>query len=146
MKFKVGSVPYLNAKPLVRAFEVWGAESPVDVVYDVPSRLPELLASGEVQAIMVSSIESICHPGKRVAGGVCVGTQKEVLSVRVFSKVPPRKIQTLALDQSSMTSNALAQIILLQTYGAIPAVEPQPPNLNKMLATHDARRLRSHRR
>jgi chorismate dehydratase len=138
MKYTVGSVPYLNAKPLVRAFEVWGDESPVHVVYEVPSKLPELLAAGAVQAIMVSSIEALRHPGKRVAAGVCIGSQREVLSVRVFSKVPPGEIRTLALDQSSMTSNALAQIVLSQTYGVKPITGPQPPNLVAMLADHDA--------
>src|SRR5471032_1724555 len=106
MKYTVGSVPYLNAKPLVRAFEVWGEESPVNVIYEVPSKLPALLAAGEVQAIMVSSIEAFRHPGSRIAEGVCIGSQREVMSVRLFSKVPPRMIETLALDQSSMTSNA----------------------------------------
>jgi chorismate dehydratase len=138
MKFTVGSVPYLNAKPLVRAFEVWGDESPVDVVYNVPAKLPALLAQGAVQAIMVSSIEALRHPGARLAAGVCVGSQQEVMSVRVFSKVPPGQIKTLALDQSSMTSNGLAQIVLREAYGASPVAEPLPPNLGDMLSDHDA--------
>jgi len=138
MKYTVGSVPYLNAKPLVKAFEVWGKDSPVDVIYEVPSKLPALLESGTVQAIMVSSIEAFRNPGSRIAEGVCIGSKREVLSVRLFSKVPADQIRTLALDQSSMTSNALAQIILSERYGVTPKADPQPPNLCDMLATHDA--------
>lgn len=138
MIYRVGCVPYLNAKPLVRLFEDMKGESPVEVVYDVPSRLPEMLASGQVQAIMVSSIEALRVPGKRVADGVSISTQKEVLSVRLFSKVPPRMIRTVAFDQSSMTSNALAQIILKERYERNVDGEPRPPSLSDMLADHDA--------
>lgn len=138
MKYTVGSVPYLNAKPLVRAFEIWGESSPVDVVYDVPSRLPAMLASGQVEAIMVSSIESLRYEGTRVAQGVCVCSQREVRSVRLFSKVRPNAIGSLALDQSSMTSNALAQIVLKEAYGVSPQAAPLPPSLEDMLAAYDA--------
>ncbi len=138
MTYTVGSVPYLNAKPLVRMFEEMGSDSPVRVVYDVPSRLPALLASGEVQAILGSSIEALSQPNMRVAEGICIGSQRDVLSVKLFSKVPIRNIRTLALDQSSGTSNALAQIILKERYDATPEVEQCAPNLVGMLTNHDA--------
>jgi len=138
MMYTVGSVPYLNAKPLIRYFEDLGDDSPVKVVFDVPSKLPALLESGEVQAIMVSSIESLRKPGNRVAYGVCIGTREEVLSVRVFSKVPAQQIQTIAWDQSSMTSNALAQIVLKENYGVEPHGPKLSPNLEEMLQDHDA--------
>ncbi len=138
MTYTVGSVPYLNAKPLVRMFEELGDDSPVKVIYDVPSRLPKLLEEGTVQAIMVSSIEALRQPGKRIAQGVCIGTQKDVMSVRIFSKVSPKRIETLALDQSSMTSNALARIILKERYDVAPEVSYAAPNLQEMLVNHDA--------
>lgn len=138
MKFRVGSVPYLNAKPLVRQFEDLGASSPVSVVYDVPSRLPALLEAGEVQAILVSSIEALRHPDLHFADGVSICSQREVFSVRLFSKVPFGEIRRLALDASSMTSNALAQILLDQRFGARPATTTLPPDLNTMLTKCDA--------
>ncbi|MFX8389395.1 MqnA/MqnD/SBP family protein, partial [Acinetobacter baumannii] len=52
MKGRVGSVPYVNAAPLVWSLERHG----VEVVTAVPSGLPALLAAGEVQAILVSSV------------------------------------------------------------------------------------------
>ena len=138
MKYTVGSVPYLNAKPLVRIFEDWGDQSPVKVVYEIPSKLPTLLAENQAQAIMVSSIESLRHPNKRIAEGVCIGSQQEVLSVRIFSKVHPEKIQSIALDRSSMTSNALAKIVLKERHGVDPIAHPMLPNISDMLAEHDA--------
>lgn len=136
--FSVGCVPYLNAKPLVRLFEELGDRTPVRVRYDVPSRLPSMLATGEVQAIMVSSIEALRLPGKRVADGVSISSQKEVLSVRLFSKTPPEEIERVAFDASSMTSNALAQIVLADRYGRETTADLLAPSLPQMLADHDA--------
>jgi len=137
MSYTVGCVPYLNAKPLVRRFHDLGVDSPVRVLYDVPSKLPALLAEGSVQAILVSSIEALRAPC-RVADGVSISSQNEVLSVRVLSKVPFQSIETLALDRSSMTSNTLAEILLRtvrkEPYRTVVAT----PDLETMLAEADA--------
>jgi chorismate dehydratase len=133
--YRVGSVPYLNSKPLVKPLE-WRGE--VFVEYAVPSRLPQMLNAGPVDAIMVSSIYALTTPGSRVAAGISIGTQRDVVSVRLFSKVPPAEIQSVAWDASSMTSNALAKIVLAERYGAVVSGSSQPPVLSEMLARHDA--------
>lgn len=138
MRYRVGSVPYLNAKPLVKPLEWRGGESPVEVVYAVPSKLPALLSQGSVQAIMVSSIHALTEPGSRVAAGLSISSQDEVLSVRLFSKVPLDRIETLALDASSMTSSALARIVLAERFGVRPAFSALSPGLDSMLERHDA--------
>ena len=112
--------------------------SDVRVVYDVPSRLPALLASGEAQAILVSSIEAFRMPGAKVVEGVCIGSRKAVKSVRLFSKVPFAQISRLALDASSMTSNELALMVLRATYGVVPACQTAEPSLEGMLQSADA--------
>lgn len=136
--FTVGCVPYVNAIPLVMGFVDAGDLSPVNVQYDVPSRLPALLDSGRAQAILVSSIDAFRTPGRRMAKGVCIGSDGPVKSVRLFSKVPPSEIRSLALDQASMTSNRLAQLVLDSRYGCRPALVSMPPDLLSMLAEADA--------
>lgn len=138
MAYTVGSVPYANAYPLVRAFEKLGDLSPVQVVYAVPSELPAMLESGEVQAILVSSIEAFRSAGARVADSVCIGSRDEVKSVRLFSKVPFDQITSLALDASSLTSNQLALMILRETYGVEPVAISHAPALEPMLELADA--------
>jgi predicted solute-binding protein len=64
VSYVVGCVPYVNAKPLVTFFERLGDQSPVRVLYDVPSRLPALLDSGAAQAALVSSFEALRTPGR----------------------------------------------------------------------------------
>lgn len=134
---RLGSVPFLNAKPLIHSF-VEGAQPCEELILDQPSRLPLLLERGLVDAILVSSIECFRNPEAVVARGVSISSNGPVKSVRLFSKVPFTEVRTLALDQSSMTSNHLAQILLAELFDVSPRSETCPPNLSDMLADHDA--------
>lgn len=137
-KYRVGCVSYVNATPLIWWFNHLGENSPVEVVFDVPSKLPGLLENGEVQAILVSSIDSILHPNRCVLSNACIGSNGPVESVRLFSRVPFPEIKTLALDASSMTSNRLAQIILREKYNISPQTVTMAPDGESMLAQCDA--------
>jgi predicted solute-binding protein len=134
-QFRVGCVPYVNARPLVSAFDQ--PNEFVEVVYDVPSKLPALLDTGEVDAILVSSIELLRRADLRPAAEVGIMSYGPVQSVRLLSKVPLTEIKSLALDQSSMTSNILAQVILAEQ-GVFPTTETLSPDAPNMLAHHDA--------
>lgn len=136
--FTIASVPYINAIPLVMQFEAQGDASPVRVLYDVPSKLPQLLDDRVADAIMVSSVDALRVPGRTVADGVCIGSWDEVQSVRLFSKTPFAQIESLALDQASMTSNRLAQLVLAEAYGVRPRTLTLAPELDSMLAVADA--------
>jgi chorismate dehydratase len=138
MKPVIGSVPYLNAKPLIKAFQHQGNESPVEVVCDVPSHLPPMLDAGHAQAVMASSFDALRTPGRRIAGGVSISSLGAAESVRLFSKVEPRRIEKLALDESSLTSNHLTLVLLAERYGARPQAMPVPPDREAMLAEFDA--------
>lgn len=132
----IGSVPYANAVPLVLRFE----EDPslnVRVVYDLPSRLPARLESGECDAVLVSSLYALETPGCRWLPSVGIASEGAVMSVRLFSRVPPSEIATLALDAASLTSNALARLLLAER-GVRPECRPLAPNLEAMLAQADA--------
>lgn len=136
--YTVGCVPYVNARPLVHWIEDLGPDAPVKIFYEVPSALPASLSSAEADAVMVSSVECLTQPGARIAEGVCIGTDGPVESVKLFSRVPFGQITTLALDQSSLTSNRLGQLVLREVYGAAPKVVTMPPVQETMLAQADA--------
>lgn len=137
MRTVLGCVPYVNAKPIIDRFH-FGGPTDVEVVYDVPSRLPALLDSGQACAVLASSYEALSTPGRTIGADVSISTFGPAESVRLFSKVPPATIQSLALDKSSLTSNHLALVILKERYDCEPLSEPLPPSLVDMLATHDA--------
>lgn len=132
----IGSVPYVNARPLVQRFD----DDPslgVKVVYDVPSKLAQRLQIENWQAALVSSYFALTSDFQ-VADGVGIISDGPVASVRLFSKVPFERVERLALDQSSMTSNALAQIVLHEQFGVVPESQTELPNLESMLRNHDA--------
>lgn len=108
-RYSVGSVPYVNARPLVAQF--LDDDRNVTVIETVPSGLPSFLDSGEFQAILVSSIE-LMRPGRVTVGNVGIVSHGAVESVRIVSHVAWKEIRTLSPDPASMTSNALAQILL----------------------------------
>lgn len=133
-RFTVGSVPYVNAVPLTHFLPELG----VDVRFAVPSELPAMLENGEAQAVLVSSVDALRVPERRMASGVCIGSDGPVKSVRLFSKVPFAEIRSLAWDSSSMTSNRLALVLLSELYGVQPEVQSHHPDLHRMLETCDA--------
>lgn len=133
MDYAVGAVSYVNAWPLIH-----GLRGRVGFELEVPSALPPLLESGRVQSILVSSFHALSQPGLAYAEGCCIGSTGPAESVRLFSKIPFREIQTLALDASSMTTNALARILLAERYHVYPQTFVRPPDQAAMLADCDA--------
>lgn len=133
----IGCVPYVNAKPLVDRFH-FERTSEIEVIYDIPSRLPALLDSGSASAVLASSFEALNTHGRTIAAGCSISTWGAAESVRLFSKVRPAEIRSLALDQSSLTSNNLARVLLKELYDADPSVLAMEPDLEAMLARHDA--------
>ncbi len=140
MIIQIGSVPYLNEKPLTRWFSHTdeGRASGIEVVYAVPSQLARMLESGEIAAALVSSFEYFRTPGYAIAPGVSISGQGDIESVRAFAKVPWRKIESLALDTSSLTSAALLKILLAEQLDSYPAFLHAAPDLDAMLAQADA--------
>ena len=58
--------------------------------------------------------------------------------MRAFAKVPWRKIESLALDTSSLTSVALLKILLAEQLDSHPAFLHAAPDLGSMLSLADA--------
>lgn len=137
MRHVVGCVPYVNAKPLVSYFE-HHPESPVHVIYDLPSRLPQMINEGRAGAALVSSFEALRTPGRRIADHGSISSLADAASVRLFSKVPIKEIKTLALDDSSLTSVHLAQVVLIENYDVQPTTVRMMPDLESMLERCDA--------
>ena len=54
---------------------------------------------------------------------IAIASRGPVLSVTLFSRVPLAEVRSVALDEGSRTSAALAQILLRKRYGIRPAVE-----------------------
>jgi len=137
-EFVVGTVPYLNACPLVDWFHFDGKDRGVSVVDAVPSMLSKLIINGDVAVGLVSTLQAIVQPGMSTVDDFGVAATGAVESVRLFSKCPITSIESIALDNSSNTSNVLLQILLAKRYGKTCQFAHYQPNLSTMTATADA--------
>lgn len=137
-RYRLGCVPYLNARPLVDFFETGAGVDLAEVVYAPPSALAEMLDRDEVDAALASSFYSLSSPNARVASAAAISSQGDVQSVRLFSRVQIPQIRSLALDRSSLTSNSLVLGWLSEVHGIHPATDVEDPDISRMLERHDA--------
>lgn len=123
-KPRVGAVSYLNSKPLIAALDQFAPD--IDLIVDLPSRLADCLAIDLLDVALIPSIEFFRHPGYKIFSTACIACDGPVLSVKLYSRVPPEQIQTLALDEGSRTSAALVQILLNYRFGVQPVAYTLP--------------------
>jgi len=106
---RIGVVPYTNVLPL--EYNLKQHLPGASIVRDVPSSLADQLSSGELDVALVSSIELMRHPEYNYIPGLGICSDGPVRSVCMFSKKPPKEIETLALDKSSLSSAAMIRIL-----------------------------------
>lgn len=123
-KIRIGAVNYLNTKPLV--YDLQRLAPQVELIFDLPSRLADGLAARQYDVALIPSIEFFQDPTYTAVSDACIACRGPVLSVKLFSRVPASQIRSLALDEGSRTSVALARILLHERFGLEPQLEPLP--------------------
>lgn len=113
---------YLNTRPLVHGLAGAGFE----VEYDLPSRLADRLAAGDLDVALIPSIELFRGEGYRVVSDACIGCRGPVMSVKLLFRTAPERVTTLATDEGSRTSATLARILLAERHGVHPVTEILP--------------------
>ena len=123
--WQLGTVPYLNALPLVEGLH----DAPgVELVEELPSHLAPRLRAGELDLALVSSVELFRTPRLGWIAGPAITSEGAVRSILLYLRVPARSIRTLALDTSSLSAAVMSQVCL-QTFLELPAPQilPAPP-------------------
>lgn len=106
-KFRIGSVPYLNAAPLTR-----GIES--EIIFATPSKLAEMLRRDELDAALVSITEVLFHNRYDILDGIAIASLGEVYSVILAHKKPLAEAQEIFCDTASLTSVNLLKVLLAE--------------------------------
>ncbi|MDD4889150.1 MAG: menaquinone biosynthesis protein [Phycisphaerae bacterium] len=121
-RFRVAAVRFLNARPLIFGL----SDHPsVQLVLDVPSALGAGLDDGRYDVAMTPAIDYARAGGRwAIVPAGCIASDAETLTVRIFSRVPIERIETLAVDADSHTSVALATLILKHQFSRSPRLEP----------------------
>lgn len=124
MSAPVGAVSYLNSKPLIYGLEerLHGRK----LILDLPSRLADRLARRELDVALIPSVEFLRGEQLSIISDACIACRGPVRSVQLLFRKPPEQVRTLALDEGSRTSRALAQVLLHQQYGITPTLLPLP--------------------
>ena len=114
---RVGSVSFLNAKPLIYGLDTTPG---VDLQLDVPSRLLGGLEGGRFDVALLPVIDYQRLPGLRVLTAGGIGCDGPTLTVRLFSRTAFEQTRILACDTDSHTSVALARVIFAERFGIRP--------------------------
>lgn len=133
---RVGAVSYLNSKPLVE--ELSDLLPDARLTLDYPSRLADQLAAGALDVALIPSVEYMRGSDYEIISDACVATRGPVLSVKLYSRVDPGSIRTLALDEGSRTSATLARIMLRERFGVDPSRQPLPIEMSVQHTDADA--------
>jgi chorismate dehydratase len=137
---RISAISYLNTAPLMWDFEYGHADarSAFDISYTIPSRCAASLREGsaDIGIIPVAAYASI--PDLAILPGVAIASRRAVRSILLVSKVPLEKIQTVALDTSSMTSVALIKVLFGKWWGGSRTFTAMAPDIEQMLETHEA--------
>ena len=114
---RVGSVSFLNAKPLIQGLD---SVENLTLSLAVPSKLLEGLRAGGLDIALLPVIDYQRMGDLCIVPSGGIGCDGETLTVRIFSKVPVTQIKTLACDTDSHTSVALARVIFAERYNLRP--------------------------
>lgn len=102
---RLGSVPYLNAKPLIR-----GIES--ETVLEVPSKLAERFRAGAYDAALIPVFEALALGPGRWVDNIAIACDGPVYSVFLAYRGALEEVREIALDPASRTSVHLLQVLL----------------------------------
>lgn len=114
---RLGSVSFLNAKPLIYGLE---QDEGVKLSLEVPSLLLDGMRDGRYDVALLPVIDYQRMEGLRVLTAGGIGCDGPTLTVRVFSRVPMTQVYTLACDTDSHTSVALARVVFAEAFGLTP--------------------------
>jgi predicted solute-binding protein len=116
--FRVGSVPYLNAAPLVRGIED-------EIVLAPPSKLAAMLQNNELDAGLVSITEVLLNDRSDILDGMAIASLGEVQSVFLAHRRPLEEMTEVLCDTASLTSVNLLRVLLAER-GLHPLFSPLP--------------------
>ena len=137
-RLRISAISYLNTAPLMWDFEHGDAGRNFDISYTLPSACARALAEGTADIGIIPAAAYAGIPGLQVLPEVAIASRRAVRSILLVSKVPIDQVRTIALDTSSMTSVALTKVLFEKWLGGGRTFTAMAPDVDAMLAEHDA--------
>ena len=108
------------------------------IEYTIPSACAAALAANQADIGIIPAITYAEIPGLVILPNIAIAAKDHVRSILLISGKPWEEVSTVAADTSSRTSVALAQVLFAKFLGGPRQFTPHPPELDAMLARHDA--------
>jgi chorismate dehydratase len=137
-RLRISAISYLNTAPLMWDFEHGTAGAAFDIAYTLPSQCAAELARGTADIGIIPAAAYATIPHLSILPGVAIASKKAVRSILLVSRKPLDAINTVALDNSSLTSVALTRVLFEKFWGGGREFASLSPDLDTMLATNDA--------
>jgi chorismate dehydratase len=137
-RFRISAISYLNTAPLMWDFEHGNAGRHFQISYTLPSACARSLAEGTADIGIIPAAAYASVPGLRILPDVAIASRRAVRSILLVSKMRIEEVRRVALDTSSLTSVALTKVLFEKWLGGGREFTPMAPDLEKMLAEHDA--------
>lgn len=139
---RLGHIQFLNCLPLYYGLVKSGDHLlDVDLVKAAPRELAEDIVAGALDVAPIPAIEYARHADDLVLlPDIAISSDGEVQSILLLSKRPVTELggATVALANTSRTSQVLARVLLERRWGAAPVYVEMPPDLPAMLREADA--------
>lgn len=138
---RLGHIQFLNCLPLYYGLVKNDVLLDVDLVQAAPRDLATMLLDGELDIAPIPSIEYARHAKDFVLlPNIAISSAGEVQSILLLSKQPVEGLdgKTVALTDTSRTSQVLARILLARHWGVFPTYAEMPPDLASMMRDADA--------
>ena len=141
MRPRLGHIQFLNCLPLYYGLVKNDAVLDVELVHAAPRDLTGMLLGGELDIAPIPSIEYARHAEEFVLlPDIAISSNGEVQSILLLSKEPVEGLdgKTVALTNTSRTSQVLTRVLLARHWGVFPEYVEMPSDLPTMLREADA--------
>lgn len=120
-KLRISVVQYLNTAPLVRGFTHGPLEDKYDLSFTVPSQCADDLRDGRADVAIIPAIEFQRIEDLVVLPDLAIAAKRRVRSLLIVSRKPIQQVQSIALDRSSRSTQALTRILCAEHWQITPA-------------------------
>jgi chorismate dehydratase len=120
-KLRISVVQYLNTAPLVHGFTHGPLKDKYDLSFTVPSQCADDLRDGRADVAIIPAIEFQRIDDLVVLPDLAIAAKRCVRSLLIVSRKPIAEVQSIALDRSSRSTQALTRILSAEHWHMKPA-------------------------
>jgi chorismate dehydratase len=120
-KLRISVVQYLNTVPLVHGFTHGALKDKYELSFTVPSQCADDLRDGRADVAIIPAIEFQRIDDLVVLPDLAIAAKRRVRSLLIVSRKPIAEVQSIALDRSSRSTQALTRILCAEHWQIKPA-------------------------